>query len=200
MRRKRGRNASNRSGGEAGDEFGFLYDADPPTRQGLEALAKGRPRSFPAGGRTRVHRSLCRRTHHRPGREYHLLHCIPGLDRRRHQTDQARHRHHQYAEHPSRRRRRHHRDARPHARRTPDFRNQPRRTAVGCRIVRQSRRRPQRDVSGIDQPGAGNLGQRAAVQYPGKILEHLHGKDPDQGNRPGLHRRSRCSGRIRRSW
>ena len=28
----------------------------------------------------------------------------------------------------------------------------------------------------------------AAVQYSGKILEHLHGKDPDQGNRPGIHR------------
>ena len=51
-----------------------------------------------------------------------------------------------------------HRDARPHARWPPDLRNQPRRPVVGRGIVRQSRRRSQRDVSGIDQPGAGRSG------------------------------------------
>ena len=92
-----------------------------------------------------------------------------------------------------------HGDARSHARRTPDLRHQPRRTAVGRRIVRQSRRRPQRHVPRSDQSGAGNLGQRAALQSSGKILEHLDAKDPDRGHRPGLHRQARCSGRIRRS-
>ena len=52
--------------------------------------------------------------------------------------------------------------------------------AVGRGIVRQSRRRPQRDVSRSDQPGAGDLGQRAAVQSSGQILEHLDAKDPDR--------------------
>ena len=79
-------------------------------------------------------------------------------------------------------------DARPHARRPPDFRNQPRRIAVGCRTVRQSRRQPQRDVPRSDQSGSGNLGRRAALQSARKILEHHDAKDPDRGYRPGLHR------------
>ena len=104
--------------------------------------------------------------------------------------DQARHRHDQHAEHPPCHHRSLDRDARSHARRPPDLRNKPRRPAVGRGIVRQSGRRSQRDVSGIDQPGAGDLGRRGAVQSGGKILEHLDAKDPDQGYRPGHHRAS----------
>ena len=64
-------------------------------------------------------------------------------------------------------------DARSHARRAADLRHQPRRAAVGRGSVRQSRRQPQRDVSGSHQSGAGNLGRRAALQHQGQILEHL---------------------------
>ncbi len=64
----------------------------------------------------------------------------------------------------------------------------PGRIAVGRGGVRQSRRRSQRDVSGSDQPGAGNLGEQAALQYQRQILEHHDAKDPDRGYRPGLHR------------
>ena len=145
--------------------LGFFTMPIHPARQGLAAVVAGRPRGLSAGRRAWLHRGLCRRTRHRQGREHHLLHCVPGLDRRRHQANQARHRHDQHAEHPSRHRRRVHRDARPHAGRPPDLRNKPRRTAVGRRVVRQSRRRSQRDVPGGDQPGAGDLGERAALQH-----------------------------------
>ena len=51
-----------------------------------------------------------------------------------------------------------------------------------------------------DQPGAGDLGRRAAVQHQGQILEHLDAKDPDRRISARVHRHARCSGRIRRSW
>ena len=48
------------SQGGARHESGFLHDADPSSRQGLAAIPERRSRSFPAGRRTRVYRSLCR--------------------------------------------------------------------------------------------------------------------------------------------
>ena len=71
----------------AGNEPGFFHDADPSSRQGLAAVPQARSRSFPPGRRTRIYRSLCRRTRHRQGREHHLLHRISGLGRRRHPAD-----------------------------------------------------------------------------------------------------------------
>ena len=175
-----------RAGRGAGDESGFLYHADPSSRQGLAALAEGGPRSFPARRRTGLQRSLCRRTRHRPSREHHLICRIHCVDCGRDPPDQAWDRHDQHAEHPSRHGGGLDRDARPHAGRPADFRDQPRRTAVGCRIVRQSRRRPQRDVPGIDQSGPSALGWRSALQSQGQILEPVDAKNPDRRGRPGI--------------
>ena len=149
--------------GRADHEARVLHNADPSSRQGLAAIPEGRSGSLPARRRTGVFGGLCRRARHRPGREHHLLRRLHRLAGGSHQADQAGHRHRQHAEHPSGHRRRLDRHARPHARRAADLRHQPRRAAVGCRIVRQPRRRPQRDVPGGDQPGAGDLGRQAAL-------------------------------------
>ena len=135
-------------------------------------------------------RGLCRRARHRQGREHHILHRLYRLACSSDQTDQARYRHRQHAEHPSGRACRLDRDARSHARRTPDLRHQSRRTAVGRGSFRQSRSRPKRDVPGSNQPGPSDLGERAAVQSAGQILERIGAKDPDRGHRSGLHRTS----------
>ena len=103
MRSNDARSVPNKSlpWGRADHEAWVLYDADSSSRQGLAAVAQGGPRGFPAGRRTRLHRSLCRRARHRQGREHHLLHRFHRVARGRNQADQARHRHRQHAEHPS---------------------------------------------------------------------------------------------------
>src|SRR5438046_823652 len=49
-----GQSPQDRGRGGGGNEAGFLYDADPSPRQGLAALAPGRPRSVPARRRVGV--------------------------------------------------------------------------------------------------------------------------------------------------
>ena len=102
------------------------------------------------------------------------------------QDHQARHRHRQHAEPASGGGRRQHRDARSHARWPLHFRHQPGRPAVRRRGVRHSRRRPQRDVPRSDQPGAGDLGGRAALQHRGQILERQDRAAVHAGDRAGL--------------
>src|ERR1700730_2194917 len=40
------------------------------------------------------------------------------------------------------------------------------------------------------QSGSRDLGRKAAIQFRGKILEHLDAKDFDRGHRPGFHRKA----------
>ena len=78
------------------------------------------------------------------------------------------------------------RDARSSARRALHPRHLAGRLAVGRRGVRQSRRRPQRDVPRMHQPGAGDLEERAALQHQGQILEQRDRAPADARSRPGL--------------
>src|SRR5581483_872650 len=64
------------------------------------------------------------------------------------------------------------------------------RSAVGCGSVRQSRRRSQRDVPRSDQPGARDLGERAALQHQGQILEPLGRAHADGRGRARFHRKA----------
>ncbi len=91
------------------------------------------------------------------------------------------------------------RDARPSARRPLHLRHQPGRAALGRRGVRQSRCRPQCDVPRGDQPGAGDLVRRAALQSQGQVLDDQRRAPVHPRTRPGLYRPSRCRSRIRRS-
>ena len=115
------------------------------------------------------------------------------------QAHQARHRHHQHAEQPSGGGRGERRDARSSARRPLHLRHLARRLAVRRGGVRQSRCRPQRHVSRIHQSGAGDLGQRGALQHQGQVLEHRARAAAHARPRPGLICPSRCRSRIRRS-
>ena len=171
----------------------LLHHADPPARQGLAPIAARRPRDIHPGRRARLQRGLCRRAHHRSGREHHLLHAVPGKPGRPDQADPPRHRHRQPAEHAPGARRRRDRHAGPHARRPAQFRHQPRRPAVRRGGIRHARRRPQRHVRRGDRPGPENMGQRSALRHRRQILVGDDPKDADRRHRPGHHPQAAAS-------
>ena len=171
--------------GDVFDEPRLLHHADPSAGEGLARLAARGPRGVHPRRRARLHRRLCRRASHRPRREHHLVDDVHLHADRGDQAHQARHRHAQHAEQSSGRGRRERRDARPHARRPLHHGHLAGRADVRRRGVRQSRRRPQRDVPRMHQPGAGDLGERCAIQHQGQVLEHRAREAADARSRAG---------------
>jgi hypothetical protein len=159
-----------------------IHPLDKDWRQSL----KGRSRGLPSGRRTGLHRSLCRRTCHRQGRKHHLLHRVPGLGRGGHQADQARHRHHQHAEHPSGAIAASHGDARSHARRALIFGISPGGLLSDAELFGNlDANRNEMFLESINQV-LEIWASEPPYNFQGKILEHLDTKDPDRGHRPGL--------------
>ena len=165
--------------------LGFFTMPIHPLDKDWRAVAARGPRGVHPRRRARLHRRLCRRASHRPRREHHLLHDVHLHADRGDQAHQARHRHDQHAEQSSGRGRGECRDARSSARRPLHLRHLAGRAAVGRRGVRQSRCRPQRDVPRMHQPGAGDLGERCALQHQGQVLEHRARAPADARSRAG---------------
>ena len=180
-------------------QLGFFTMPIHPLGKDWRRVPGRGPRGVHARRRAGLRRRLRGRACHRPRREHHLLRHVPRHPGRPRQAHAARHRHRQPAERASGGGGGPDRHARSPAGGPLQFRHQPRRPAVRCRGVRQSRRQPQRDVPRGHQPGAGHLGRRGAVRSGRQILEDLHGAHHHRARSARARSPSRCKGRIRRS-